>query len=63
MDLLLESFLEECYGHLTGDQQTAFACLLDETDADILDWVKGNKQPGDPAYQGLIETLQTRMKR
>jgi len=63
MDLLLESFLQECYGYLSGDQQAAFARLLDETDADIMDWVMGNRQPGDSAYQHLIETLQTRMKR
>ena len=62
MDLLLESFLEECYGNLSGDQQAAFERLLDETDADIMDWVMGNQQPGDTAYQRLIETLQTRMK-
>ena len=63
MDLLLESFLDECYGDLPGDQQLAFAHLLNESDVDILEWVMGKTQPADTAYHGVVEILQTRMKR
>jgi antitoxin CptB len=63
MDLLLESFLDECYGDLPEDQQLAFARLLDESDVDILDWVTGKTCPEVTAYRGVIEILQTRMKR
>jgi succinate dehydrogenase flavin-adding protein (antitoxin of CptAB toxin-antitoxin module) len=63
MDLLLESFLDECYAGLSGEQQAAFTCLLEESDVDILDWVQGKTRPADGAYLGLIQSLQARMRR
>lgn len=62
MDLLLESFLDECYAGLPGNQQQAFARLLEESDVEILDWVMGKTRPADAAYQELVQTLQARMK-
>lgn len=62
MDLLLEKFLDECYGDLTGDQQLVFARLLEESDVHILDWVMGKSQPADTTYRELIKILQARMK-
>ena len=60
MDLLLESFLDQCYPDLSTDQQQAFARLLDESDLDILGWVTGKKQPPDRAYLDLIEILRNK---
>lgn len=62
MDLLLESFLDECYGDLAPHQQLAFARLLDESDVDILNWVTGKSRPGEASYNAIVEILQKRMK-
>ena len=62
MDLLLESFLDECYSRLPEDQQGVFARLLEESDMDILNWVTGRSQPDNKDYQGIIASLQSRMK-
>ena len=63
MDLLLESFLDECYARLSEDQQGAFARLLEESDMDIINWVTGRSQPEDQGYHDIITTLQSMMKR
>lgn len=57
MDLLLQGFLSAAYPALSPAGQRAFERLLDETDLDILDWVAGRSEPGDPDYRALVGQL------
>jgi succinate dehydrogenase flavin-adding protein (antitoxin of CptAB toxin-antitoxin module) len=59
MDLLLQQFVAERYDTLTPAEQTAFRCLLDQTDPDIMDWVMGKTEPPTADIKHLIEIIQT----
>lgn len=43
LDLILERFLVERYPQLGAEGQWSFAKLLDESDADLLDWITGRR--------------------
>jgi len=62
MDILLESFLDRYYGDLSESERKSFDRLLDESDADIFDWIRGRTSPGNTEYCGIIRSLQTLVK-
>jgi antitoxin CptB len=59
LDLLLESFLHRHYPTLTDEDKQAFESLLDESDADLLNWIAGRSVPEKPAYRALLGKLNT----
>ena len=59
MDLLLQHFVAEHYDHLTPAEQTAFRCLLDQADPDIMDWVTGKAEPPTAVIKHLIDIMRT----
>jgi len=63
MDILLQSFLDNSYMKLTEENKKIFERLLDEADADILDWVLGRKQPADHDYCEIVTSLQSMEKK
>jgi antitoxin CptB len=59
MDILLQSFLDNCYMELSEENRKIFEMLLEESDVDILDWVLDRRQPVNSDYHGIIRYLQT----
>jgi len=57
MDLLLRQFVERYYPDLDPEVQQQFEYFLEETDLDILAWIMGRAEPGNPAYRTIIEQL------
>lgn len=45
LDLILQRYLEQRYASAPEAERRAFAALLEETDADLLDWLLGRSQP------------------
>ena len=54
-DLLLGRFADEKLALLPASQLAAYERLLDESDADIWDWLNGHDAPGQ--YGELLEML------
>ena len=54
LDVLLERFAHERYPYVTGEQQRAFARLLELSDPDLADCFFGRSQPLDPELARLI---------
>ena len=59
MDLLLQQFVAEHYDNLIPAEQTAFRCLLDQPDPDIMDWVMGKAEPPTADIKRLIDIMRT----
>ncbi|MEX2523622.1 MAG: succinate dehydrogenase assembly factor 2 [Gammaproteobacteria bacterium] len=59
MDLLLEAFVSRVYPGLGEEEKRQFELFLEETDPDILSWVMGRSEPGNPAYKEFVEQLRT----
>lgn len=57
MDLLLETFLNDVYPQLNKTEQQSFERFLDEMDLDMLSWITGKTQSGEPAYEKFIIRL------
>lgn len=57
MDLLLQRFVERYYPDLDPEARQQFEAFLEETDMDILAWIMGRAEPGNPAYRNIIEQL------
>lgn len=45
LDLMLQRYLDNRYPSAPEAEQAAFAEFLEQTDADILDWLLGRSQP------------------
>jgi antitoxin CptB len=57
LDVLMEQFIADCLPRLPPGQVQVLERLLEETDADLLDWIIGRNLPGAPEYLPLIEML------
>jgi antitoxin CptB len=57
LDLVLAAFGREELGRLSGEEQAAFARLLDAPDNDLWDWVCARAEPADPSLAGLVRRL------
>jgi len=56
-DLVLGAFAEARLESLDAAMLTAYERLLEESDADIWDWLVGRTSPHNPAYSALIVEL------
>lgn len=56
-DLVLGGFAEAALESLSAPQLEAYAALLEETDADIWDWLVEKKPPPRPDYSPLLAQL------
>ncbi|MGH8468276.1 MAG: succinate dehydrogenase assembly factor 2 [Gammaproteobacteria bacterium] len=59
LDIVLERFLDRRYHQLAEADQLRFAELLDQADQDILAWLLGTSQPGDPRSLKLIDEIRS----
>ena len=59
LDLMLQRYLSEHYPSASPADQQAFIQLLEQSDADILDWLLGRADP-PPDMANVIATLSTR---
>jgi antitoxin CptB len=57
LDIVFERFLEHDFEHLSADQQTHFAALLEVPDPDIYAWLLRREAPR-AEFQALIANLQ-----
>lgn len=55
LDLVLQRFLESEYPALNEPERTCFARLLEESDADLWEWIQGAKAPTE--YSELVARL------
>ncbi|MBA3493667.1 MAG: succinate dehydrogenase assembly factor 2 [Gammaproteobacteria bacterium] len=59
LDIVLERFLDRRYHQLAEADQLRFAELLDQADQDIMAWLLGTSQPGDPGSLKLIDDIRS----
>ncbi|MFH0341927.1 MAG: succinate dehydrogenase assembly factor 2 [Chromatiales bacterium] len=59
LDIVLERFLDRRYHQLAEADQRCFAELLDQADQDIMAWLLGTSQPGDPMSLKLIDEIRS----
>jgi len=59
LDLMLQRYLSEHYPTASAADQKAFVQLLEQSDADILDWLLGRAEP-PPDIANVIATLSPR---
>lgn len=59
LDLMLQRYLSEHYPTASAADQKAFIHLLEQSDADILDWLLGRAAP-PPDMANVIATLSPR---
>ncbi len=57
LDVLLERFADDCLPRLSPGQLAVLEWLLEETDADLLDWIIGRHLPTVPEYLPLLDML------
>ena len=57
LDLLLNTFVEMEYNHLSNDDAVLFSILLDYSDQDLLDLLLGKTEPSDAAAANLIKRI------
>lgn len=60
MDLVLGAFAEAHLPGLSGDRLIAYSRLLDESDADIWDWLMGRLPPAREEYAPLLAQMTAR---
>ncbi len=53
LDLLLQRYLDQRYPQASAAEQMSFAVLLEQNDADIMDWVLGRR----PAPEHLADVI------
>ncbi len=58
MDIVLQTFLEQCYDTLSDIDKQSFTALLDETDLDIMNWMMGKDEPENNALKKMIFLIQ-----
>ena len=56
LDLILQRYLSEHYPAASAADRAAFVELLEQSDADILDWLLGRSEP-PPGMANVIATL------
>lgn len=56
LDLILQRYLEERYPMAPPGERAAFAELLEQTDADILDWLLGRGE-APPHMSDVVRSL------
>ncbi len=59
LDIILQRFLDRRYHQLAEADQLRFAELLDHADQDIMAWLLGTSQPGDPGSLKLIDEIRS----
>ena len=59
MDIVFSRFLEQQGATLDTLTIEALEQLLEESDADIWDWITGKSTPPQPCYVSLIAQLKT----
>lgn len=57
LDLMLIPFFESCYALLPENIQADFARLLEESDQDLFNWLRGGELPDDPVYAELVKRI------
>lgn len=57
MDILLENFMNTTYPKLKQADKEAFEHLLDESDMDIYNWIKGSSIPDQKELQSIVQHL------
>lgn len=60
-DLVLGPYAKACAGSMTEDQLAAFDALLQETDADIRDWLEG-KAAMPEAYKCVLSDIKAYLR-
>ncbi len=53
LDLLLQRYLDQRYPRASAAERVSFAALLEQNDADIMDWVLGRR----PAPEHLADVI------
>ena len=59
-DLLLGGFAHDCLGGLDAGQLDRFEALLDQSDADLYDWITGKRPVPADFDHDVMALLQTR---
>lgn len=57
LDLMLLPFFESCYKTLSEQQQTDFAKLLEQTDQDLYQWLRGDVLPQESIFVDLVKRI------
>lgn len=56
LDLLLESFFDNCYANLKEEKQQKFVKLLEENDNDLFNWLLQKEQPAKE-HQEIVKDI------
>jgi antitoxin CptB len=62
LDIILQTFFESYFQHLTSSEQADFEKLLRYTDQELYNWFIGNLEPMDEKLQALIKTIRLTRK-
>ncbi|MCI0400411.1 MAG: succinate dehydrogenase assembly factor 2 [Gammaproteobacteria bacterium] len=57
LDLMLQRFVERRYDDLPTEDKHHFEELLNQSDDDLLSWLKGRSQPGNTGLARLVEEI------
>ena len=57
LDLILQHWLEHCYGQASADEKALFAQFLELPDPEIAGYLLGHARPADPAVAALVAQL------
>ncbi len=60
LDVLLCWYLDQRHGEAIGDEQQAFARVLDAEDPDVWDWCMGRASAPDANMQSVIDAIRAR---
>jgi antitoxin CptB len=63
LDLVFQTYLEQCYADAPVDERAAFTRLIEETDADIYAWLMGYAQSSDSELNGVLVTMRGLLSR
>lgn len=62
LDVLLEPFVNHCFGTLTEAQKETFERLLTSDDPDLFAWFMGHQKCADPALAEIVKIVLERVK-
>ena len=57
LDLLLEGYLDRCYGSAPAVEQGAFEALLDLQDPELYAYVLGQRSPASEEQRRVLDAL------
>ena len=57
LDVLLQSYLENCYSHAPAPEQRAFEALLELQDPQLFAYMLGSEAPTDPELMHVVARL------